>query len=134
MRVVVFLASGVLVSGCTSVGLPASGPTTTVTATVTSTKTVSASPSPTSGPLGDLFDEGFPNVISVTEVPEYMRSSVDGDQVVAIAPGVYTEYIEGIDVVDLALDGSPFGLCAAVVKWERSLVMAGYDIRGNTCW
>lgn len=129
-----------LFTACAGGGTAAPAVTVTVTATATETVTASPSPDPTAepepaaDPLDGLFDKGYPKVVDNSELPDYMRSSADSPQSVAIAPGVWTAYVEGIDPKDLAIDGSPFGLCAAVAKWERTLVGAGFDTQGSTCW
>ena len=129
-----------LLTACVGGGTAAPAATVTVTATATETVTASAAPESTAAPtqtadpLDGLFDKGYPKVVEISDVPDYMRSTAEGDQAVAIAPGVWTAYVEGIDPKDLALDGSPFGLCAAVAKWERTLVGAGFDTQGSTCW
>lgn len=123
--------------GCGSSGSEAS-PAVTVTTTVTATVTASPNSEPTNNESADvragLFAEGYPKVIDISEVPERMQGSLEGDKAVEIAPQVFTDYIEGIDPVDLAVDGAPIGLCAAVEKWQRELSAAGYSPGGSTCW
>lgn len=131
-------AVGVLLTGCAG----ATTTTVTQTATVTATTTVTATPAAEPAeeteepvdPYAILFDKGYPKVVDISEVPDYMRSTAESDQAVAVAPGVWTAYVDGIDPVDLAVDGSPFGLCAAVSKWDRTLAAAGFTPGGSTCW
>ena len=136
----VLSAAGIaaLLTGCAGTTTVTETLTQTATVTATVTATPAADPAEASeepaDPYADLFDKGYPKVVDISDVPDYMRSTIEGEKAVAIAPGVWTDYVEGIDPVDLAVDGSPFGMCAAVSKWERTLVGAGFDTQGNTCW
>lgn len=138
MTVLSTLGVAALLAGCAGTTTTTITQTATVTATTTVTATPAAEPAEASeepvDPYADLFDKGYPKVVDISDVPDYMRSTAEGDQAVAIAPGVWTAYVEGIDPVDLAVDGSPFGLCAATAKWERTLAAAGFTPGGSTCW
>ena len=67
MRICVVLISVLFATGCTAGSTTGAQPTTTVTATVTAT------PSLASDPLEGLFEDGFPAVISVDTIPDYMQ-------------------------------------------------------------
>lgn len=131
------MAAFVLV-GCGSGATPAQ--TVTATTTVTATATVAAEPeaslseSPAIDPYAGLFKRGYPKVVEASDVPDYMQSEVNDGKAVAIAPGVWTAWIEDIDPMDLAVNGSPWGLCAAVDAWQDKLTLAGFDPGGSTCW
>ena len=106
--------------------------TSTVTATATVTATSTATPSPLATPA--LFAKGYPKVVAAADVPDPMHSWIKGTQAVAVAPGVYTQYVDGVTALEAATTGSPFGFCAAVTKFQTHLQALGYDEMGSTCW
>ena len=74
--------------------------------------------------------EGYPRLVSTSEVPSQMRSYIDGEKAVAVAPGVWTQHVPGIPLEDLAYDGAYIGYCASV---DRAVARLGND-NGSTCW
>lgn len=59
-----------------------------------------------------------------------MHDYVEGPKVVAVAPGVWTTYIRGIPLVNLAKDGALYGYCAAVKDADKQIK----NTSGSTCW
>jgi hypothetical protein len=125
-------------AGCGSAATPTQTVTVSTTVTATATVTVEPSPSPSEtavpDPYAGLFKKGYPKVVDAGEVPDYMQSEVNDGKAVAIAPGVWTAWIEDLNPKDLAVNGSPWGLCAAVDAWQDKLTAAGFDPGGSTCW
>ena len=128
----------IALAGCAASATPAQ--TVTVSTTVTATATITAEPSPSPSetaapdPYVGLFKKGYPKVVDASEVPDYMQSEVNDGKAVAIAAGVWTAWIEDMDPKELAINGSPWGLCAAVDAWQDKLTAAGFDPGGSTCW
>jgi len=63
-----------------------------------------------------------------------MSSEVQGDKVVAVALGVFTQYVDGVTAIEAATTGTPLGYCAAVSQFQKHLSAAGYPRTGNSCW
>jgi hypothetical protein len=74
--------------------------------------------------------KGYPRVVKLSKVPDNMRWAFDGNEAVAVAPGVWTEYPPGVTPMEAAMDGGFYGYCASVAKAEREFG----ESRGGMCW
>jgi hypothetical protein len=102
------------------------------TASPASSPSTPFSPEPeTSSPELSVYPfEGYPRVVPSSDVPDQMQDYVDGDQMIAVAPGVWTQFVPGVTPEEAAYTGSFIGYCAAVAKAEREL----QSTQGSTCW
>jgi hypothetical protein len=74
--------------------------------------------------------KGYPKVVRKSEVPSQMHLYVDGPKAVAVAPGVFTQWIQGVSLRSSAETGALFGYCAAVDVAKKKL----HNSSGHTCW
>ena len=136
-------ASILALAGCT--GQPAStasrpAATVTVTATPTATVTVTTIPDapPTTAPTAPrrprLFPRGYPKVVTVSSLPEQVRSAYAGQyaKAVALAPGVWTPLAPGATVKDAATSGVADGFCGSIKTFERKYRHG--EALGGSCW
>ncbi|WP_372659904.1 hypothetical protein [Amycolatopsis kentuckyensis] len=122
--------AGVGVAGC-SPGTPTAAPPVTVVSTVTVTATPS-SPAPTSAPAPTTAAAAaeFPKFVPKSKIDKRYASSMAGDQVVQLAPGVYAEAVPGGELGTLDDYSGLTGNCAAIKRYTEAHPKAG----GSTCW
>lgn len=77
------------------------------------------------------FPEGFPKVVPTSKVPEHMRDEASGEEVVAVAPGVWADLPPGTDIADAATS-TLFGYCSSIKAYER-MYTPGNE-HSNSCW
>ena len=87
------------------------------------------SASPSASPSSAYPFKGYPKVVPASDVPDQMQNYVDGSKMIAVAPGVWTQYVFGVSAKEAASDGAFIGYCAAVAK-AREL----HSHNGSTCW
>jgi hypothetical protein len=110
---------------------PASPPISTPSPSPTQTATPETSPSPTEEATAEAYPYGgYPKVVKSDRVPSQMRDYIDGPQAVAVARGVWTQRIPGVNLLESASHGAFIGYCAAVEKAIKKL----NNDSGYTCW
>jgi hypothetical protein len=77
------------------------------------------------------FPKGYPKVVPVAKVPAQMRDEASGDEVVAVAPGVWADLAPGTDIADAAT-ATLFGYCSSIKAYER-MYTPGNE-HSNSCW
>jgi hypothetical protein len=139
MRIVTMLVAGlVALAGCGG----GEGPTPGAPVAQSSEPTAVAEsetpePEPVVTPSIDptLYPKGFPKVVSVSGLPDQVRSwyeMSDLKRAVAIAPGVWTELPPGAEMEDALATEVRDGFCGSVKSYERKY-LAGTEGAG-TCW
>jgi hypothetical protein len=132
---VVGLILGVALVGCgsSSRGEPAVTTSSTVPSTTTTrapTSTASTLPPPVTMPNGQPVFEGYPKLVPVSSLDRRVASWVQlngpVDQVVALAPGVYTEFNPNIPDLSKYLDEPNMGDCAMRDEY--------FPGTGGACW
>jgi hypothetical protein len=120
---------GVAAAGCSS-ATPTAAPVTvvsTVTVTATPAAPVSSSaPAPTTAAAA----AEFPKFVPKSKIDKRYASSMAGDQVVQLAPGVYAEAVPGGELGTLDDYRGLTGNCAAIKRYTEAHPEAG----GSTCW
>jgi hypothetical protein len=121
---------GAGIAGCSSGTPTAAAPVTVVsTVTVTATPTVAA-PTPTAAPTTAAAAAEFPKFVPKSKIDKRYASSMGGDQVVQLAPGVYAEAVPGGELGTLEDYRGLTGNCAAIKRYTEAHPEAG----GSTCW
>lgn len=77
------------------------------------------------------FPEGYPKVVAKAKVPVHMRDEASGDEVVAVAPGVWADLPPGADIAEAATS-TLFGYCSSIRAYER-MYTPGNE-HSNSCW
>lgn len=91
--------------------------------------------------IPDVFPKGYPKVVKLQTLPDqvaYYMLEVEklpgSTKVIAVAPGVWTERIPGLELRQNAAEGSYMGYCAAIKAQNRRLEAVGRQASGYTCY
>jgi len=76
------------------------------------------------------FPAGYPKVVQKSDVPENLQDQVSGEEVVAVAKGVWADLPPGADIAEAATS-TLFGYCSSIRSYERMYTPGNQH--SNTC-
>lgn len=135
LKVPVVLAFLLVLAGCggddkaASTTAATDAPTTTVATTTTTTTTTTFVPPPVTMPSGDPVFPGYPKLVARSSIDSRVANwykDSPSDQLVALAPGVYTPFNPNVPDLAAYLDGPNSGDCAARSRY--------FPNSGGACW